>query len=94
MHIVGVRELKNRLTYYLGLTKEGNRVIVTDRGAPIAVLHSIDKIEKDAGFEEKLALLARQGKIRLPKRGTGLTPFRPIKVKGRPVSETVIEERR
>ncbi|OHB42958.1 MAG: hypothetical protein A2069_06930 [Planctomycetes bacterium GWB2_41_19] len=94
MHIVGVRELKNRLTYYLGLTKEGNRVIVTDRGAPIAVLHSIDKIEKDAGFEEKLALLARQGKIRLPKRGTGLTPFRPVKVKGRPVSETVIEERR
>ena len=94
MHIVGVRELKNRLTYYLGLTKEGNRVIVTDRGVPIAVLHSIDKIEKDAGFEEKLALLARQGKIRLPKRGTGLTPFRPVKVKGRPVSETVIEERR
>lgn len=94
MHIVGVRELKNRLTYYLGLTKEGNRVIVTDRGAPIAVLHSIDKLEKDAGFEEKLALLARQGKIRLPKRGTGLTPFRPVKVKGRPVSETVIEERR
>ena len=35
MHIVGVRESKNRLTYYLGLTKEGDRVIVTDRGAPM-----------------------------------------------------------
>ncbi|CAG1769105.1 hypothetical protein BAC3_00057 [uncultured bacterium] len=94
MHIVGVRELKNRLTYYLGLTKEGDRIIVTDRGTPIAVLHSVDKIEKNAGFEEKLALLAKQGKIRLPRKGTGLMPFRPVKVKGKPVSETVIEERR
>lgn len=94
MHIVGIRELKNRLTYYLSLTKEGDRIIVTDRGTPIAVLHSVDRIEKNAGFEEKLALLARQGKIRLPRKGTGLTPFRPVKVKGKPVSETVIEERR
>ena len=94
MHIVGVRELKNRLTYYLGLTKEGDRIIVTDRGTPIAVLHSVDKIENNAGLEEKLALLARQGKIRLPRKGNGLTPFRPVKVKGKPFSETVIEERR
>lgn len=94
MYIVGVRELKNRLTYYLGLTKEGNRIVVTDRGTPIAVLHSIDKIEKNAGFEEKLALLARQGKIRLPKKRTELTSFRPAKIKGKPVSETVVEERR
>lgn len=46
MHIVGVRELKNRLTYYQGLTKEGDRIIVTDRVTTIAVLHSVDKIEK------------------------------------------------
>ena len=71
-----------------------DRVIVTDRGSPIAVLHSVDKIEKNAGLEEKLALLARQGKIRLPRKGNGLTPFRPVKVKGKPFSETVIEERR
>ncbi|MCK6466953.1 MAG: hypothetical protein L6Q53_01990 [Candidatus Brocadia sinica] len=50
--------------------------------------------KKNAGFEEKLALLAKQGKIRLPRKGTRLTPFRPVKVKGKPVSETVIEERR
>jgi hypothetical protein len=29
MHFVGVRELKNRLTYYLKLTRNGDNVIVT-----------------------------------------------------------------
>jgi antitoxin (DNA-binding transcriptional repressor) of toxin-antitoxin stability system len=31
MHIVGIRELKNRLTHYLSLTRKGVPVIVTDR---------------------------------------------------------------
>jgi prevent-host-death family protein len=35
---VGVRELKNRLSEYLRLVRAGERVIVTDRGRPIAEL--------------------------------------------------------
>ncbi|TAL25705.1 MAG: type II toxin-antitoxin system prevent-host-death family antitoxin [Nitrospirae bacterium] len=94
MHQVGIKELKNRLTYYLGLTKRGDSIVVTDRGTPVAVLHNLDAVEKSAGIEERLASLAKQGKIRLPLKSAGLKPFKPVKVKGKPVSETIIEERR
>lgn len=38
---VGVRELKNRLTSYLKLVKEDQKVIVSERGKPIAVIQPI-----------------------------------------------------
>lgn len=94
MLTVGVKELKNKLTYYLGLAKSGDNIVVTDRGKPVAILHSLDVIEEKAGFEERLASLAKKGMIRLPQKDAKLMPFKPIKAKGKPVSETIIEERR
>lgn len=92
---VGVKELKDRLTYYLGLAKRGDRVIVTDRGRPVAVLHSFDKEEENASLEEKLAVAARQGLLRFPRKTGKFRQgvARPV-IKGKPLSETVIEERR
>lgn len=92
--LVGIRELKNKLTYYLGLTKEGDTVIVTDRGMPVAIMHSLDAAGEDAKIEEKLASLSKRGMIRLPLKRRALTPLKPIKTKGRPASEIIIEERR
>lgn len=94
MALVGIKELKSRLTYYLGLAKEGDNIIVTDRGKPVAILHSLDKAEKTAGLEERLASLAKQKMIRLPLKKGKLKLFKPIKIKGKPLSETIIEERR
>lgn len=37
MQTVGVRELKNRLTHYLDEVKNGENVVVTDRGTPVAI---------------------------------------------------------
>ncbi|MEW6719979.1 MAG: type II toxin-antitoxin system prevent-host-death family antitoxin [Thermodesulfobacteriota bacterium] len=93
MHIVGVRELKNRLTHYLSLTRRGMPVIVTDRNEPIAVLHALDKIEKTAGTEERLASLAHAKRLRMP---TDLSAFRPVRraAGGKKASELIIEERR
>lgn len=94
MQLVGIKELKNRLTYYLGLTKEGDNIIVTDRGVPVAILHSLDTVEKNAGVEERLASLAKRRLLRLPiKRGEFSAIDRP-KLKGKPVSEIIIEERK
>ena len=36
MLTVGVRELKNRLTYYLKAVKQGDDIVVTERGMPVA----------------------------------------------------------
>jgi antitoxin (DNA-binding transcriptional repressor) of toxin-antitoxin stability system len=38
MRAVGVRELKNRLSEYLRLVREGQDILVTDRGEVIAEL--------------------------------------------------------
>lgn len=94
MQLVGIKELKNRLTYYLGLTQRGNNIVVTDRGVPIAVLRNLDSVEENVSVEEKLASLAKQGKIKLPAKKAGLTPFKPMRIKGKPLSETILEERR
>lgn len=38
---VGTAELRNRLSYYLRRVRDGVRVIVTDRGRPVAQLSPI-----------------------------------------------------
>lgn len=94
MHFVGVRELKNRLTYYLKLTRSGDNVIVTDRGKPMAILHAVQTVEESAGIEEKLISLAGKGGIRLPAPRARFAKAEPCKVKGAPVSRMIIEDRR
>ncbi len=94
MQYVGIRELKAKLTYYIGLTKKGDSVIVTERGAPVAVLHSLDVIAPKAGLEEKLASLAKRGMINLPTKRGKLPPFKSIKAKGKPLSKIIIEDRK
>jgi len=94
METVGIKELKNKLTYYLKLTKEGNKVIVTDRGAPVAIMQSIDHVKNNVGVEERLASLAKRGMLRLPLKKGKLPPFRSVKVTGKPASKIILEERR
>ena len=95
MEMVGVKELKDHLSHYINLTKKGDNVIVTDRGTPVAILHSLDNIEKEAGVEERLAALAKQGKIRLPSVKVDFSNGieRP-KNKETLMSEIIIEDRR
>ena len=94
MQTVGVKELKNKLTHFLKLTRGGDRIIVTDRGSPIAILHSLDHVEEDAGKEERLAVLSKRGMIKLPAKRGKMRSFKSIQVSGRPGSEIIIEDRR
>lgn len=96
MQQVGIRELKNRLTHYLDSVKNGDRVVVTDRGRPVAILHRLDKIEAHADADERLATLAAQGLLRLPSRqaGTGSIEPLPLDEGAPPVAETLIGDRR
>jgi len=94
METVGIRELKNKLTYYLKLTREGNKIVVTDRGTPVAVIQSIDRIKNNTSVEERLAAFAKRGMVRLPQKQGKLSPFKSVKTIGKPASEIIIEERR
>ena len=95
MVTVGVRELKNRLTYYLKRTRGGERVVVTDRGTPIAVLHEVSQIERDAPAEEYLASAAADGTVRLPLPGATIDlRGTPLPHKGAAASAIIVEDRR
>lgn len=96
MQQVGIRELKNRLTHYLESVKNGENVVVTDRGKPVAILHSLEKIEENAGLDERLAALAAQGHVRLPTRKGPFREIKPLELREgeQLVSETLIGDRR
>ncbi len=93
MASVGVRELKNRLTYYLRRTKQGEEVIVTERGRPIALIQPIQSAERIAGLEARLAKLAAQGLVTLPSQKPSRR-VRLVKASGPPVSRLILEDRR
>jgi prevent-host-death family protein len=59
MSTVGVKELKNCLTQYLRRTKQGEEVIVTERGNPIALIQPIKSAEKAVSLEARLDLRRR-----------------------------------
>jgi prevent-host-death family protein len=93
MSTVGVKQLKDRLTHYLRHTKQGEEVIVTERGTPIAVIQPIQSAHKAASREAKLARLAAQGSVTLPTQKP-LKRVRLVKVSGKPISKAIVEDRR
>jgi len=87
---VGTKELKNRLSHYLRLVREGERVIVCDRGKAVAELRSAGAADPDEDMA--LSELAKQGAVVV---GRGrLRDFRPVVPRRRRrLSALVIEDR-
>ncbi len=93
MSTVGIRELKNRLTYYLHQTRRGEEIVVTERGKPVALIQQLESAKKIKSPEARLAHLASRGFLILPSRKP-LKKIRRLKVSGKPVSKIISEERR
>jgi len=93
MNTVSVKELKHRLTHYLWRTKQGEEMIITDRGAPIALLHPINGAAKAVSLKGKLAGLAARGAVILPTQKP-LRRVRLVKASGKPMSKAILDERR
>jgi prevent-host-death family protein len=86
MIAVGIRELKARLSSYIGIARGGEEVVVTARGREVAILVPVTK-ERTA-----LRRLSESGEARMSRgKPKGV---RGVKVKGKPLSETVLESRR
>lgn len=90
----GVRELKNRLTHYLRLVKKGERVIVTDRDRPIAVLRPLEDETAYDTVEERLASLSREGCLTLAEPGLRLSGWKPIRAGGKRASKIIADDRK
>lgn len=93
MSTVGIKELKNKLTQYLRRAKQGEEIVVTERGRPIAVIQPIGAEVPVTTLEARLARLAAQGRLTLPT-AKPLREVRLARVKGTPLSRVILEERR
>jgi prevent-host-death family protein len=89
MATVGIRELKNRLSDLVRRAANGERITVTDRGRPVAILSAPIMTPED----ERIAAMLREGIARWGG-GKPRGSRRPIRIKGGPISQTVIEDRR
>ena len=87
---VGVRALKDRLSEYLRRVGEGERIVVTDRGQPLATLTPIEETDETRwgwGLVRQRVASWSGGKPR----GSAKAPV----LKGRKTtSEMVLEDRR
>jgi len=90
---VGVRQLRNGLTRYLRLAEKGEPVLVTSRKRPIAVLQKPDR-NSARTEDEMIAALVAEGRLIGPLRRGPFRPFKPVRVKGKAVSQMIIEDRR
>jgi prevent-host-death family protein len=93
MITVGVREFKNRATELLRLVESGKEeVVVTRHSKPVARLVVVSKAAPDS----QEAILDRLHALGIVRKGDG-KPFnknwKPIKARGKPGSQIIIEER-
>jgi prevent-host-death family protein len=93
MAVVGIKELKNRLTEYLRRTRLGDEIVVTDRGKPIAVIQALEHAGEVSSLDARLAKLDAQGIAAAPSR-LPLRRIRRPRSTGRPLSQLVLDDRR
>jgi len=82
----GVREVKNHLSAYLNRVRDGEEIVITDRGRPVARLTSLDP------DVDRLQVLIDQGIIKAPTASRSL-PARRVRLR-RSIAELVDDERR
>ena len=65
MKVVGIRELKDRLSDYLRTVRTGEAVLVTDRGQAIAEISPLGRSALPKDTHPNLVDLSRQGRVSL-----------------------------
>ncbi len=87
---LGLREANQHFSKAIKAVRAGKEVILTERGRPIAVIKPIKKAPAE---EATLKRMADEGLITLPSRTGPLPRFEPVHVKGKPLSQTIIDNR-
>ena len=86
---LGLREASQRFSKAIKAVKEGEEVILTKHGKPIAVIKPLPERGDDPGLRRLIAAgLVRPGSKPWP-----MPPRRPRRVAGPPLSKTIREQR-
>jgi prevent-host-death family protein len=83
---VGIKELKEKLSSYVGMVRRGEEIVVTDRGEEVALVIPISR--------ERVAVKKMVESGKATWKGDKPKGVEGIKVKGGAVSKTVLENRR
>ena len=92
---VGIAQLKAQLSHYLGMTRAGEEVLITDRGRPVAKLTPLE--ERDTDIPPHLLEMERRGEVKI---GSGKVPEEVWKRPRPPVKDgysavrALVDERR
>ena len=89
---LGLREANQHFSKAIKAVRGGKEVILTERGRPIAI---ITPVREERSEEAALKAMADEGLVTLPSR-KGPTPaprWKPVTVKGKPLSQAIIEDR-
>ncbi len=86
MKTIGLRELKARLSEYVNRSRDGEHIVITDRGREVAELVPLS--------DARRAMNALREAGRVKWNGGKPKGLRGYAVRGEPISETVIELRR
>ena len=88
---LGLREANQQFSRAIKAVRAGKEVVLTERGHPIAVIKPI----KEATLKASIQAMVDEGFL-TPATRKGRTPaprWRPVKVKGKPLSQTIIDDR-
>ena len=89
---VGIRKLRDELTRHLGRVRRGKRIVVTDRGKPVAVLMPYRQ-DKESSRQSRLQALLAGGHVAPAEKPFLLNP--PLaKGRGTLPSALISEDRR
>ena len=83
---VGVKELKAKLSSYIAQAREGQEIMITDHGKDVALMVPLSRERR------KVTSLLAEGKARWS--GGKPKGLEGIRIKGRSLSNTVINDRR
>ncbi len=89
MHI-GLREANQRFSRIIRAVRSGRKVVLTERGKPIAV---VTPLPESGEGEALLRRLEAAGLLRRAVKREPMPAWRPRRLKGVPLSRTIREER-
>ena len=92
---VGIRELKTHLSRYVREVRDGDEILVSERGRIIARLSPVEPRSETARLQGLLLKLSAEGQIILPRiHKKAARPAKRKKMKGTSFSDAVLEDRR
>ena len=87
---LGLREANQQFSKAIKAVKAGREVILTERGKAIAV---IKPLPQPKTVEATIRRLEAEGILRPALKRGPMPTWKPVRIKGKPLSETIREER-